>query len=136
MLTVRQAKCFRLELCKVVPRAAENSRGRVNPTSMNIPPLFLPIVLRHGTNMSKKSTIPDAWDDDWEAQADRADAEAESAKAENEVKVSKAERLAQHAETNKKIWESAYVLTQPCSSTDMLKVPQRSSRNLSLPSRA
>jgi hypothetical protein len=60
-------------------------------------------------NMNKKSTVPDAWDDDWEAQADKADAAAEEAKAEEQVKVSKAERLAKHAETNKKIWESAYV---------------------------
>ncbi|KIN01868.1 hypothetical protein OIDMADRAFT_53383 [Oidiodendron maius Zn] len=57
--------------------------------------------------MSKKFAIPDAWDDDWEAQADKTDAAAEPAKAEKEVKISKAERLAQHAETNKKIWESA-----------------------------
>jgi hypothetical protein len=60
--------------------------------------------------MSKKPTIPDAWDDDWEAQADKADTAAEPSKAEREVKISKAERLAQHAETNKKIWESAFVL--------------------------
>jgi hypothetical protein len=59
--------------------------------------------------MSKKAAIPDAWDDDWESQADKVDAEAEKAKAEEQVKVSKAERLAKHAETNKKIWESAYV---------------------------
>lgn len=58
--------------------------------------------------MSKKAVVPDAWDDDWEAQADKVDAEAEKAKAEEQVKVSKAERLAKHAETNKKIWESAY----------------------------
>lgn len=60
-------------------------------------------------NMSKKNAIPDAWEDDWESQADKADAAAAPAKAEH-VKISKAERLAQHAETNKKIWESAYVL--------------------------
>lgn len=57
--------------------------------------------------MSKKAAIPDAWDDDWEVQADKADANAEKAKAEEQVKISKAERLAKHAETNKKIWESA-----------------------------
>ena len=57
--------------------------------------------------MSNKATVPDAWDDDWESQADKADVEAEKAKAEEQVKVSKAERLARHAETNKKIWESA-----------------------------
>lgn len=60
--------------------------------------------------MSKKSAIPDAWDDDWESQADKADAAAATARVEEQIKISKAERLAQHAETNKKIWESAYVL--------------------------
>lgn len=58
--------------------------------------------------MSKKAAIPDAWDDDWESQADKAEAAAEqSAKAEEQVKITKAERLAKHAEQNKKIWESA-----------------------------
>lgn len=57
--------------------------------------------------MNKKSAIPDAWDDDWESQADKADAEAEVAKAEEQVRVTKSQRLAMHAETNKKIWESA-----------------------------
>ena len=58
--------------------------------------------------MSKKAAIPDAWDDDWEAIADKADAAAAAAEVQEETKVSKAERLARHAETNKKIWESAY----------------------------
>jgi hypothetical protein len=57
--------------------------------------------------MSKKPAVPDAWDDDWETQADNADATIEVAKTEEQVKTSKAERLAKHAETNKKIWESA-----------------------------
>ena len=57
--------------------------------------------------MSKKSAVPDAWDDDWESQADKADAAAVAAKADEEVKISKAERLAKHAETNRKLWESA-----------------------------
>ncbi|KAH8789313.1 hypothetical protein BGZ57DRAFT_730400, partial [Hyaloscypha finlandica] len=57
--------------------------------------------------MSKKSAVPDAWDDDWESQADKADAVAAAAKADEEVKISKAERLAKHAETNRKLWESA-----------------------------
>lgn len=59
--------------------------------------------------MSKKAAVPDAWDDDWESQADKADA---AAAAEEQVKATKAERLAQHAETNKKIWESAYVFIE------------------------
>lgn len=57
--------------------------------------------------MSKKTAIPDAWDDDWESTADKDDVVAASKKVEEEVKISKAERLAKHAETNKKIWESA-----------------------------
>jgi len=63
--------------------------------------------------MSKKTVVPDAWDDDWESQADKVDAAAAAAKADEEVKVSKAERLAKHAETNRKLWESAYVCLQP-----------------------
>jgi hypothetical protein len=57
--------------------------------------------------MNKKAPVPDAWDDDWESQADKADEQAQAAKVEEQVKVTKAQRLAQHAETNKKIWESA-----------------------------
>ncbi|TGO79908.1 hypothetical protein BELL_0020g00450 [Botrytis elliptica] len=58
--------------------------------------------------MSKKISAPSAWDDDWESQADAWDAAPTSKKAvEDEPKISKAERLAKHAETNKKIWESA-----------------------------
>ncbi|CZT05037.1 uncharacterized protein RAG0_11272 [Rhynchosporium agropyri] len=58
--------------------------------------------------MSKKASIPDAWDDDdWNTKADQADAAAEAAKVEEQVKLTKAQRLAQHAEANKKIWESA-----------------------------
>ncbi|KAF4621570.1 hypothetical protein G7Y89_g14516 [Cudoniella acicularis] len=56
--------------------------------------------------MSKKAAVPDAWDDDWESQADKEDREPE-VPVQEEVKVSKKERLARHAETNKKIWESA-----------------------------
>jgi hypothetical protein len=57
--------------------------------------------------MGKKTAVPDAWDDDWESQADKADEEAVVAAAEAQVKISKAERLAKHAETNKQIWDSA-----------------------------
>jgi hypothetical protein len=62
--------------------------------------------------MSKESTIPNAWDDDWESQADKADSALESAQKEQPIRISKAERLAKHAETNKQIWQSAYVLTR------------------------
>ncbi|KAI1631467.1 hypothetical protein F4809DRAFT_165364 [Biscogniauxia mediterranea] len=53
--------------------------------------------------------VPDAWeDDDWEAQADKAATTGESEPAtESQVKLSKKERLAQHAELNRKLWESA-----------------------------
>lgn len=57
--------------------------------------------------MSNKVSIPDAWDDDWESQADKANAEPEPTKVE-EAKITKKQRLALHAETNKKLWESAY----------------------------
>ncbi|KAI0598259.1 hypothetical protein F4775DRAFT_189317 [Biscogniauxia sp. FL1348] len=61
--------------------------------------------------MAKKpaTKVPDAWeDDDWEAQADKADATGTSEPAtESQVKLSKKERLAQHAELNRKLWESA-----------------------------
>jgi hypothetical protein len=57
--------------------------------------------------MSKKGAVPDAWDDDWESQADKADAAAATAKADKDVKITKAERLAKHTETNRKLWESA-----------------------------
>ncbi|KAH7403544.1 hypothetical protein BKA64DRAFT_707032 [Cadophora sp. MPI-SDFR-AT-0126] len=58
--------------------------------------------------MSKNSAVPDAWDDDdWNTKADQADAAAEAAKAEEQVKLTKAQRLAQHAEANKKIWQTA-----------------------------
>lgn len=60
--------------------------------------------------MSKKAAIPSAWDDDWESQADAWEAAPPLKKAvEEEPKISKAERLAKHEETNKKIWESAFV---------------------------
>ncbi|KAI4870366.1 hypothetical protein F4820DRAFT_253796 [Hypoxylon rubiginosum] len=56
--------------------------------------------------MAKRPTtnVPDAWEDDWEMQADKAEPEAQSSQAPT---MSKAERLAQHAESNRKIWESA-----------------------------
>ncbi len=57
--------------------------------------------------MSKKAVVADAWDDDWESQADKADSLPPPNSVLGEPKVTKAERLAKHAETNKKIWESA-----------------------------
>ncbi|KAK0104701.1 hypothetical protein ONS95_004973 [Cadophora gregata] len=61
--------------------------------------------------MSKKAAVPDAWDDDdWNTKADQEDAAAAAAEAANSadhVKLTKAQRLAQHAEANKKIWQTA-----------------------------
>ncbi|KAI0841094.1 hypothetical protein F5Y06DRAFT_293581 [Hypoxylon sp. FL0890] len=62
--------------------------------------------------MAKRTTkVPDAWeDDDWEVQADRAVAEEESEpqpQPQPQPQLSRAERLAQHAESNRKLWESA-----------------------------
>ncbi|PQE06429.1 SUZ domain-containing protein [Rutstroemia sp. NJR-2017a WRK4] len=64
--------------------------------------------------MSKKAAVPSAWDDDWESQADALDSAPPPKKVvEDESKLSKAERLARHAETNKKIWESAQTPENP-----------------------
>ncbi|KAK7932115.1 hypothetical protein PG985_002827 [Apiospora marii] len=54
--------------------------------------------------MVKKNSAPNAWeDDDWESQADK-EAQEPAAPA---APLTKKERLAQHAELNRKIWESA-----------------------------
>ncbi|CAM1506967.1 Fc.00g066080.m01.CDS01 [Cosmosporella sp. VM-42] len=52
-----------------------------------------------------KMAVPDAWEDDWESQADKSIPEPQQA--EPQAPLSKAERLAKHAETNRKLWESA-----------------------------
>ena len=53
--------------------------------------------------MSKKGAIPDAWDDDWESQADKADAAAAAAKADEEVKISRPSA-----------WQSTLKQTESC----------------------
>ncbi|KAK0631888.1 hypothetical protein B0T14DRAFT_490348 [Immersiella caudata] len=54
-----------------------------------------------------KDKIPDAWeDDDWEAQADRAENEPEP-EPPAPAPMTRAERLAKHAEEQRKLWESA-----------------------------
>lgn len=66
--------------------------------------------------MARKATavVPDAWEDDWEAQADmEEDGGVRLEPQEEEVKLTKAERLAKHAEENKKMWQSAYVSPFP-----------------------
>lgn len=55
--------------------------------------------------MAKKNQPSSAWDDDWESAADRA--EEQAAQEPEPVKVSKSERLALHAEQNRKLWQSA-----------------------------
>jgi hypothetical protein len=50
-------------------------------------------------------SVPDAWEDDWEAQADKMVREPEQTTP--QAPLSKSERLAQHAEQNRKLWESA-----------------------------
>jgi hypothetical protein len=59
--------------------------------------------------VKKPAAIPDAWDDDWEAQADRLKPEDKAPESEPSPPRSKSERLAQHVEANRKLWESAYV---------------------------
>lgn len=57
--------------------------------------------------MGKNDSVPDAWDDDWESLADRAAEGRPSPEPEKEVKMTKAERLAMHAEAQRKLWEAA-----------------------------
>lgn len=52
------------------------------------------------------SAVPDAWEDDWVTQADKPVTEEEQ-QPEASAPRTKAEILAQHAEANRKIWESA-----------------------------
>ncbi|RCI15066.1 hypothetical protein L249_6807 [Ophiocordyceps polyrhachis-furcata BCC 54312] len=62
--------------------------------------------------MKKTLAVPDAWDDDWETQADdaaavRDDATTPVQEHQNQQPLTKAERLMQHAEANRKLWKSA-----------------------------
>lgn len=62
--------------------------------------------------MKAAAEMPDAWDDDWEAQADsvsQQEAQPDPAPA----PLTKAERLEQHAEANRKLWKSAYARAPP-----------------------
>lgn len=49
--------------------------------------------------------VPDAWEDDWETQADKADQDGGAPI--HEAPKTKAERLAEHRELNRQIWEAA-----------------------------
>ncbi|VUC33120.1 unnamed protein product [Clonostachys rosea] len=55
----------------------------------------------------KAAAVPDAWDDDWETQADNGAPLHQDPEPEIEPPRNKAERLAQHVEANRKLWESA-----------------------------
>ncbi|OAA48634.1 hypothetical protein NOR_01884 [Metarhizium rileyi] len=61
----------------------------------------------------KKSKVPDAWDDDWEAQADTTAAEDDENSQQGGVSLqpaqplTKSERVTRHEEANRKMWESA-----------------------------
>ncbi|KAI9768327.1 MAG: hypothetical protein M1840_004935 [Geoglossum simile] len=52
--------------------------------------------------MAKEEKVPDAWDDDWGTQIDQHNKDTTGT-----TKESKAERLAKHAESNRKLWDSA-----------------------------
>ncbi|KAK8216666.1 hypothetical protein IWZ01DRAFT_539554 [Phyllosticta capitalensis] len=56
---------------------------------------------------SSNTKVPDAWDDDWEALADKEESVAPPATPAPAKKLSKAERRAQHAEFNKQLWQAA-----------------------------
>lgn len=60
--------------------------------------------------MGKKIAVPDAWDDDdWEVHADKAEARAPQPEpTPAALPMTKEERMAKHAEMNRKLWESAY----------------------------
>ncbi|KAL9489223.1 hypothetical protein ACSS6W_001500 [Trichoderma asperelloides] len=56
--------------------------------------------------MSRAGGVPNAWDDDdWETQADRS--ENKETQAAPQPNLSRQERLQQHAEANRRLWESA-----------------------------
>ncbi|KAI8951001.1 hypothetical protein F4801DRAFT_312791 [Xylaria longipes] len=62
----------------------------------------------------KRTVVPDAWDDDdWEVKADRVTAADPEPDAESQAPMTKAQRLAQHAELNKKLWQSAETPPEP-----------------------
>ncbi|KAL2168291.1 hypothetical protein VTG60DRAFT_210 [Thermothelomyces hinnuleus] len=63
--------------------------------------------------MSKGGRVPDVWeDDDWEVLADRA-AKEEPPKPEPQAPMTRAERLAKHAEEQRRLWQSAEAPDDP-----------------------
>ncbi|KAF2842351.1 hypothetical protein M501DRAFT_988581 [Patellaria atrata CBS 101060] len=57
--------------------------------------------------MTSKSAVPDAWDDDWTAVADKPETQVADATPEAPRNITRAELRAQHAAANKQLWESA-----------------------------
>ena len=77
--------------------------------------------------MGKGDKAPDAWDDDgWEAQADREAKEPAPSEPAPQMPMTRAERLAKHAEEQRKLWESAYVAHDGCANPTSNIRPQRS----------
>ncbi|GAB7348586.1 hypothetical protein MBLNU459_g6970t1 [Dothideomycetes sp. NU459] len=56
--------------------------------------------------MSKKSAVPDAWDDDWVNVADKPQSTPDPA-LQQPIKISRSQLKAQHQEANKQLWKAA-----------------------------
>ncbi|KAK4217650.1 hypothetical protein QBC37DRAFT_39172 [Rhypophila decipiens] len=66
--------------------------------------------------MPKNSkAVPDAWDDDWESLADKAEKEQPDSESQprEQAPKTRAERLAKHAEEQRKLWEAAEAPEEP-----------------------
>lgn len=74
------------------------SLGKLSPASASAP--ATPI-------MGKKDSVPDAWEDDWETQADRQEKEPDVTPPSPAKPLTQRERLLQHAERNRRLWEEA-----------------------------
>jgi hypothetical protein len=63
--------------------------------------------------MAKGKKVADAWDDDWESLADQQSEKEEELPSFNKQQeistMTRAERLAKHAEQQRKLWEAACV---------------------------
>ncbi|KAI0204751.1 hypothetical protein F4808DRAFT_309267 [Astrocystis sublimbata] len=62
----------------------------------------------------RRTVVPDAWDDDdWQVKADRAPTNAPEPDTASQPPMTKAQRQAQHAELNKRLWQSAEAPPEP-----------------------
>lgn len=64
--------------------------------------------------IKKGAAVPDAWDDDWDADDTeeggvRLDQEPQA----EEPKLTRAQLIAKHEEENRRVWQSAYAFTLP-----------------------